>query len=76
MTPPTEPHAQQTGTASDELRSLPDAELRQRLADRRAELAVLRVKARQSALEQPHRIRLLKREIAYMLTIANSRGRA
>ena len=62
-----------TGTFN-ELRSLPEAELRQQIAQRRAELATLRVKARQGTLEQPHRVRQLRRNIARMLTIANSRS--
>ena len=62
--------------AVSELRSMPEAELRRRLTERHAELATLRVKARQGALEQPHRIRLLKREIAQMLTIANTPARS
>ncbi|MBI3087563.1 MAG: 50S ribosomal protein L29 [Candidatus Omnitrophica bacterium] len=51
-----------------ELRGLPEAELRQRLAQTRQELVTLRLKAKQGALEQPHRIRQMRRDIARMLT--------
>ena len=67
-----------TGTATtsvSELRSLPAVELTQQIAQRRTELAGLRRKARQGALEQPHRIRLLRREIARLLTLVREAER-
>ena len=51
-----------------ELRGLPEAELRQRLAQTRQDLVTLRLKAKQGALEQPHRIRQMRRDIARMFT--------
>jgi large subunit ribosomal protein L29 len=52
-----------------ELRGLPEAELRQRLAQTRQELVTLRLKAKQGALEQPHQIRQMRREIARIFTV-------
>ena len=51
-----------------ELRAMPEAELRQRLAQTRKDLSALRLKARQGAVEHPHRIRQTRRDIARMLT--------
>ena len=48
--------------------TMSDAELHQRLAQTRQELFALRLKARQGALEQPHRIQQSKRDIARMMT--------
>lgn len=52
-----------------DLRAIPEADLRQRVAEMRKELTVLRLKARQGAVEQPHRIRMMRRDIARMLTV-------
>lgn len=52
-----------------ELRALQAPELQQRAAELRRELGNLHLKARQGALEQPHRIRQMKRELARLLTV-------
>ena len=53
----------------NELRSLAAPELSQRLTQWREELRDLRLKAAQGTVEQPHRIRQLRRNIARALTI-------
>ena len=55
-------------TQAKEFRALPAAELRQRVTESKRELETLRIKARQGGLEQPHRIRQLRRDVARMLT--------
>jgi large subunit ribosomal protein L29 len=57
-----------------ELRDLSDAELEEKLHDRRQELFNLRFQAATGALENPSRVRLAKREIARILTVRNERG--
>jgi large subunit ribosomal protein L29 len=52
-----------------ELRDLTDEELEHRLADTRKELFNLRFQAATGALENTTRLRLLRREVARMLTI-------
>jgi len=52
-----------------ELRTTPLGELHNRVAEMRKELAGLRLKARQGAVEQPHRIRLIRRDIARLPTV-------
>ena len=52
-----------------ELRGMPEAELRQHLTQLRSELSTMRLKARQGAVEQPHKIRQTRREIATVLTV-------
>lgn len=52
-----------------DLRPMPEGELRQRVADIRGELVALRLKARSGAVEQPHRIRQMRREVARILTV-------
>ena len=52
-----------------ELRGMPEAELRQRLIQLRSELSTMRLKARQGTVEQPHKIRQTRREIATVLTV-------
>lgn len=54
-----------------ELRALGHPELQQQLEKTRQELGALRLKAAHSVLEQPHRIRLLRRDIARILTLLN-----
>ncbi len=56
-------------TSMSELQAMPEAELRTRLAEVRKELAALRLRAKQGAVEQPHRIREIRREIARALTL-------
>ena len=55
--------------ASD-LRSLPAAELRQKAEGLTKELMTIRLKAKIGGIEKPHRIRLLKRDLARIATIA------
>ncbi|MBI2885085.1 MAG: 50S ribosomal protein L29 [Candidatus Omnitrophica bacterium] len=59
-----------------ELRALPTTELRQRALGLRKELAVLRLKLRQGGNEPPHRARLMRRQIAQLLTIAQGQEHA
>jgi large subunit ribosomal protein L29 len=58
-----------------QLRAIPVAELHRQLAQTREELAALRFKAKQGTVEQPHRIRQMKRHIARLLTVLNERKR-
>ena len=58
-----------------DLRAVPEAELRQQLAQTRKELSRLRLKARQGALEQPHQIRTMRRDMARMLTVLAEQAR-
>ena len=53
----------------NEIRAIAPAELQQKIQEVRKELIGLRIKAKQGALEQPHRIRQIRREIAQMLTV-------
>ncbi len=59
-----------------ELRSEAEAELQQRIDQARKELATLRLRGSQGALEQPHQIPLLRRGIARMLTVLRERRAA
>lgn len=52
-----------------ELRTMPAVELRQRLAETQHELSALRLKAHQGPVEQPHRIRQMRRDLARLLTV-------
>lgn len=63
-------------THAKEFRATPAAELRQQASQTRRELDALRLKARQGALEQPHRIRQLRRDLARMLTVLNEQERS
>ena len=57
-----------------ELRTLGEPELRQRLQQTQQELDMARLKARQGSLEQPHQIRLMRRTLARLWTVLNSKG--
>jgi large subunit ribosomal protein L29 len=59
-------------TAS-ELRELPDDELRQQLDDSKEELFNLRFQVVTGQLDNPRRIKQVKREIAQVLTIMRER---
>ena len=59
-----------------QLRDLSDAELERRLAETRQELFNLRFQSATGALENSARLRLARREIARILTIARERERA
>jgi large subunit ribosomal protein L29 len=56
-----------------ELRDLTNDELQQKLHDTRQELFNLRFQSATGALENSARLKLAKREIARILTIANER---
>jgi large subunit ribosomal protein L29 len=57
-----------------ELKELTDAELKQRLADAKVELFNLRIQRATGQIERPLRIRLLRREVARVLTLMKQRG--
>ena len=57
-----------------QLRDLTDEELERRMGETRHELFNLRFQSATGALENPARLRLVKREIARILTIQNERG--
>ena len=59
-----------------QLRDLTDAELEHHLAETRQELFNLRFQSATGALENSARLRLAKREIARILTIAHERESA
>ena len=56
-----------------DLRDLTDADLVEKLAERRQELFNLRFQAATGALENSARLRLAKREIARILTVQRER---
>ena len=64
------------GVKVAELRGVSDEELRQRIGQARKELGLMRVKAGQGVVEQPHLIPALRRDIAKMMTILNEARRA
>ncbi|MEI6217438.1 MAG: 50S ribosomal protein L29 [bacterium] len=57
-----------------ELRGLTDAELQQKLADNKTELFNLRIQKSTGRIERPLRIRILRREVATVLTLMKQRG--
>lgn len=59
-----------------ELRALTDPELRQRLDQTHQDLRGLRLKASRGVVEQPHRIRQMRRDIARMLTLLGESRRS
>jgi large subunit ribosomal protein L29 len=56
-----------------ELRELPDDELRQKLAEGKEELFNLRFQVVTGQLDNPRRIKQVKREIAQVLTVMRER---
>lgn len=60
-------------TAAAELRELPDDELRQSLAEHKEELFNLRFQNVTGQLDNPRRIKVVKREIARILTVMRER---
>jgi large subunit ribosomal protein L29 len=56
-----------------ELRELPDDELRQKLAESKEELFNLRFQVVTGQLDNPRRIKQVKREIAQVLTVMRER---
>jgi len=57
-----------------ELKELADAELKQRLADSKIELFNLKIQRSTGQIERPLRIRVLRREVARVLTLMKQRG--
>lgn len=62
------------GLKMSDVRGLPAPDVRQRVEQLRQEIHAIRVKGNQGTVEQPHRIRLMKREIARCLTALNEVG--
>jgi large subunit ribosomal protein L29 len=60
-------------TTASELRELPDDELRQKLAEGKEELFNLRFQIVTGQLDDPRRIKQVKREIARVLTVMRER---
>jgi large subunit ribosomal protein L29 len=60
---------------AQDLRSLSDEELEERLGERRRELFNLRFQSATGALENAARLKLTKREIARLLTVRTERER-
>ena len=56
-----------------DLRALGEPELQSQLEKTRQELAALRLKASHGAIEQPHKIRLLRKDVARLLTLLNGK---
>ena len=59
-----------------EIRELNDQELQARIAELREERFRLRLRAATQPLEQPHRLRDLRKDIARMMTVLTERQRA
>ena len=60
---------------ASELRALSDADLQKRLADARQELFNLRFQLATRKLENVHRVREVRKDVARMLLIAHERQR-
>jgi large subunit ribosomal protein L29 len=58
---------------ASEIRELNDAELQERVAELEEERFRLRLRASTQSLEQPHRLRDLRRDIARMKTVLGER---
>lgn len=58
---------------ASELRELPDDELRQQLADSKEELFNLRFQVVTGQLDNPRRIKQIRRDIARVLTVMRER---
>ena len=63
-------------STATELRELPDDELRQALAEGKEELFNLRFQVVTGQLDDPRRIKTVKREIARILTVMRERETA
>ena len=64
------------GTKIQELRGEAEAELRRKIEQSRKELATLRLRGSQGALEQPHQIPTLRRNIARIMTVLREQAAA
>lgn len=60
-------------TAAVELREMPEAELQERLRENKEELFNLRFQKVTGQLDNPHRVKQVKREIARILTVLRER---
>ncbi len=60
-------------TAAAELREMPEVELQERLRENKEELFNLRFQKVTGQLDNPHRVRQVKREIARILTVLRER---
>ena len=58
-----------------ELRGMPEPELRQKIDEARNDLMTMRLKASQASLEQPHKIQMLRRDVARMMTVLSEQSR-
>jgi large subunit ribosomal protein L29 len=63
-------------STASELRELPDDELRQKLAEGKEELFNLRFQIVTGQLDDPRRIKQVKREVARVLTVMREREMA
>lgn len=59
-----------------ELRELSLLELEKKLRDTRQQLLNLRMRKQTGQVEHPHELRLLRREVARLLTLINQKRRA
>ena len=59
-----------------EIRELSDLELDKKIRDTEEELVNIRIRKQVGQVEHPHEIRVLRRDIARMKTIAEERARA
>ena len=60
-------------TAAAELREMPEVELRERLRENKEELFNLRFQSVTGQLDNPHRVKQVKRDIARILTVLRER---
>jgi large subunit ribosomal protein L29 len=58
---------------AQEIRKMTDAEIMQKVKDSKAELLDMRMKQARGALEKPHQMHVLKKDIARMLTVLKER---
>ena len=57
------------GVKMNELRGIAPAELRQRAEQLQRDIGAIRLKGKQGTIEQPHRIRAMRRDVARILTV-------
>ena len=62
-------------TKAKDLRGLPAEDVRKRVGELQATISELRLKSRRGALEQPHRIQFLRRDVARLLTVLREAAR-
>ena len=64
-----------SGTSAKELRVLPESELRDRLETLRRELWQIRLKTSAGSGQAPHQTRVMRRQLARVLTLLNEARR-